>query len=120
MKKMFLDHTISAGSRLIDAIEAIKKNRNKCIIVCEKNKVIGVVSEGDIMRALLNNVNIYASITNCINYDFKFMSKIDYAKCLKLVITHGITMIPILNKDFDLIEVITLFDILKKVKVDDS
>ena len=47
------------------------------------------------------------------------MSKIDYAKCLELVINHGITMIPILNKDFDLIEVITLFDILKKVKIDD-
>ena len=72
------------------------------------------------MSALLSNVNIYASITNCINYDFKFMSKIDYAKGLDLVINHGITMIPILNKDFDLIEVITLFDILKKVKLDNT
>ena len=118
MKKELIENTIQNNVRLIDAIKAIKQNKNRCIIVCNKNKVIGVLSEGDIMSALLNKINLHSSISNCMNVNFKFMTELNYQKALELVLENGITMIPIVNEEFHLKNVITFFDILQNVRLD--
>ena len=46
-------NTISIECRIIDAIKHIQANKNKNVIVCRENKVVGIISEGDILRCLL-------------------------------------------------------------------
>ena len=109
--------TIQKQSRIIDVVEAIKKNKNKCVIVCEKDKVIGVISEGDILEALLSNVDVHSSIDNWINYNFKFLEEFDLKKGMNLFLKYGITLIPILDKSFYLKDILKISDVLKEVKI---
>ena len=115
MDKKSLVNSIQVEERLIDAIQAIKENQNRCIIVKSKEKVVGVISEGDILRALLQGVDIHSPMQNWISHDFKFLSSLDYQQALDLMSKHGISMIPILDKNFLLLDVITLVDLLQRV-----
>ena len=51
--KDFKNYIISDDSTLIVACEAITKNKSRCVLIESKNKIIGIVSEGDIIRAFL-------------------------------------------------------------------
>jgi len=104
---------IPLEGRLIDAIEAIEQNKNRCVVVQSHNTVVGVLSEGDIMRALLHGADIHSPIEDWISHDFKFLSDVNYFDSLKLMIRYGITMIPIIDSNFHLQEVITISDVLR-------
>lgn len=117
MKSKFYNLIIQCDARLIDAIELIKDNRTRCVIVCMKEKVIGVISEGDILRALLANTDIHAPLEGWVSHDFKFLSTQDYQQALNLMIEYAITIIPILNNNFELVDVISSKDILAKVSL---
>lgn len=120
MDERLLTNVISLETRLIDAIQAIKENHNRCVIVQSGEKVIGVVSEGDVMRALLRGADVHTPIEDWVSHDFKFLSIVDYQKALDLMRKHGITMVPVLDENFALLDVITLVDILQKVVLVES
>ena len=59
---------LNSKSLIIDAIEFIEYNKSRCVIIVNSsNKVIGVLSEGDIIRLLLNKVNLNSPLKNVIN-----------------------------------------------------
>ena len=115
MDKKLFTNFIQDDERLIDAIQAIKENQSRCIIVKSNEKVVGVISEGDIMRALLQGVDIHSPVQNWISHDFKFLHSLDYQQALDLMSKHGISMIPILDNKFMLLDVITLVELLRLV-----
>lgn len=67
-------------------------------IVNEHNEIIGVVSDGDFRRAILNSVNLDASITSIMNKNFIFLNK-DYEidEIKKIFKNNAIKHIPILE-----------------------
>lgn len=106
---------IPVDTRLIDAVQAIRENKNRCVIVTSRDKVVGVISEGDVMRALLHGADIHSPLEGWVSHDFKFLSEPDYSEALELMRKHGISLIPILDRNFELCEVITLADVLRRV-----
>ena len=47
------------GSSLKDALKQIDKNENGFVVVCDKsNKAIGIATDGDIRRAILNKFTL--------------------------------------------------------------
>src|SRR5258706_10806166 len=115
MQKDLADFSISCAASLLDAAEAIAKNHSRCVMVVDGTKVVGVVSEGDLVRALLSGTEIHAPLASFIHHAFKFLQSKDLGKALNLMRTHGITLIPILDDGFSLIDVITLPDLLSQV-----
>lgn len=109
----FAEFTITRRATLLDAVERIERNHSRAVIVMEDDKVIGVVGEGDILRALLNNVDIHAQLDSFIQHNFRYLSKPDPQECVKLFRRHGITMVPIVDKDFRLVDVMTLRQVLE-------
>lgn len=103
---------LPSSARLIDGMEVIKRNHSRCAIVVSGEKVVGVISEGDILRALLRSTDVHAPVADWVNHSFKFLTSRDTASALELMRTHGITLVPILDRDFRLTDVITLFDVL--------
>ena len=84
MKNELEKYVVSIDSLLRDAIESIKNNKSRCTIVIDKHqKVIGVISEGDVISAILKGRNIYSPIKNSININFKFLKKKIRKKDLK-------------------------------------
>ena len=50
-------YTLETGSTLGNAITKIKLNKVRTVIVVKNNKVIGVISEGDLLKAFMKGAN---------------------------------------------------------------
>lgn len=111
------DYTVPLSGTLLDAAETIEHNHSRCAIVMEGEKVVGILSEGDILRALLKGVNVRAPISGYFNPSFRFFGTFDKEKALDLFRGHGITLIPVVDGDFRLTDVITWKDILENVTI---
>ena len=110
--------TVDARGRLLDAAEAIARNRSRCVIVVAEGKVTGVISEGDLVRALLSGSDIHAPLAPFVQIGFKFLETRVLDRALELMRQHGISLVPVVNEAFGLSDVITLADVLARVTID--
>lgn len=110
-------YTVESSGTLLDAAEAIASNRSRCVVVMNGGKAVGVISEGDLVRALLRGTDIYSPMQSFIHHGISFLSERDMAKALELFRTRGISLIPILNDELRLEDVITLQQLLVQVKL---
>jgi CBS domain-containing protein len=113
-------YVLSLDGTLLDAIEAIKNNRSRCVMLMSGDRVAGVLSEGDIMSALLQNADIHAPIGEYVRHNFKFLSERDLGKALKLMRDFGLTLVPVVDHELHLLDVITLNDLLLHLTLDTS
>ncbi|MCX6222369.1 MAG: CBS domain-containing protein [Bacteroidia bacterium] len=106
---MELAKYIILDTQLIEhAIEMIELNASRCVVVTNNNKrVVGVLSEGDILRALLKGTNIKSPVKNIINPGYKYLMQFDDNK-LMLYFKQGITLVPVLNENNELSDVINI------------
>jgi CBS domain-containing protein len=119
MSEIELSHyTIASSGTLLDAAHAIDHNRSRCVVVVENGKAIGVISEGDLVRALLRGTDIYSSLLPFIHHGILFLKEKDMKRALAMFLSHGISLIPILDDDFILRDVITMQELLKHVRLD--
>ena len=101
-----LDYTIK------EAIERIDANNNRVVIALNSDdKVVGVISQGDIIRALLSGTGLYALIETIVKPNFMYLNTKDMAEAYKLFKKLKISLLPIVDEDFHLIDVITLDDV---------
>jgi CBS domain-containing protein len=112
MEARLAKFVVPLGSTLLDAIEVIKHNRSRCAVVTNAETVVGVLSEGDIMSALLHDADVHAPIDNFIRYDFKHLGKRDLAKALDLMRRFGVTLIPVIDNRLGFVDAITTADVL--------
>lgn len=104
---MGLEKYIISDNQLIEqAIEIIEMNHSRCAVVVNTHqKVVGVLSEGDVLRAILKGVNILSPVKNVMITNFKYVMDREDA-CIKEFLKNGITMIPVLNDNNELIDII--------------
>lgn len=107
--------TVESSGTLLDAARAIAANRNRCVIVVRDGKALGVISEGDLVRALLRGTDIYSPMQSFIHHGIFFLPERDMTRALDLFRSHGISLIPILNDELRLVDVITLQQMLEQV-----
>lgn len=109
--------TLDIKCTLIDAAQAIENNQHRCLIVTKNEKVVGVLSEGDLIRAILKGASIYSPLNKFVNHSFFYIETRDLEKALLIFKEHGISLLPIVNQEMKLIDVITISDILKSMKL---
>jgi len=114
MKKNLNKYTIFSNDNLSEAIKKINSNPCKTLIVIKKNKVLGTFSEGDLVRALVKNTNLFSLVSDHMTTEFKFINKFDKDKIIKFFLKYNISLIPICNKKFELLDIIIVYDFLKK------
>ena len=117
MENNFSKFTIKEDSIILDAIKSIQLSGSRTIIVVGKNKkVIGLISEGDILRAIIDGIDPHSSIKNIINVSFKYLNYKNMNEAFELF-KLGIDILPIISAEYQLLEVLTIFDILDKLKI---
>ena len=99
---------------IISAIEKIELNFHRTVFVVENKKLIGCVSEGDIMRALINKKKIESSLESIMNKSFLFLEKENIKDSKKIFLSTLSAVIPIVNKNMEIQSVLTLENFLKK------
>jgi CBS domain-containing protein len=99
-------YTIQQNELIEQAIEMIELNNSRCVIVLnEFKKVVGILSEGDILRALLKGISIKSQVRNVMNPAFKYLITNDDER-IKEIFLKGITLIPVLTNQNELVSVV--------------
>jgi CBS domain-containing protein len=89
-----------------DALRAITMNRRGAVIVVDqKERVVGVASDGDIRRALVRGVNVMAPVKKAMNLNPVFVKKGSAGdkEPKTFFKTHpNITLLPVVTQNFAL------------------
>ena len=110
-------YKISDKKLIEHAIEMIELNATRCVIIHNgTDKVIGIVSEGDILRAILKGISTTSPVKQIMNRNFVYLKEKDDDKILSLF-KSGITLIPILNENFQLIEIVELIKYFNETNI---
>ena len=112
MKKL-KNFVIQKDRSILDALRLIALNNNRAVIVLDKKEVIGIVSEGDIIRALLKNKKINSPLSKIMNKSFKFLTKDNRSVALRYFKKHTVSLLPVVDKKMRVMDIITLKDIFK-------
>tara|TARA_Y100000591_G_C21738929_1_gene648260 strand:+ start:424 stop:756 length:333 start_codon:yes stop_codon:yes gene_type:complete len=99
---------IGSHLTILDAIDKISTNSYRTVIVIEKNKVIGVLSEGDILKSILKNINLKANVKVAMNKSFKFVKTGQEFKAKEIIKKYLVGIVPVLNKQMELKEIIKI------------
>lgn len=86
-------------------------NNRVAIVTTASNKVIGVVSQGDILRALSAGRNLYTPVNQIIRNSFLHLYEKDLEKAYPIFKKKQISLLPIINHRNELIDFITIDDI---------
>ena len=121
MMKKIKEYCANERQTIKETIAIIQNNLSRCVIVLNDNgKVIGVFSEGDVLRAILNDIDIHTPLKKVISPSFRYLKDNDMLKAYNLVKSFGITLIPVVDANFNLKDVITIFDVLDHLSYKNS
>ena len=109
---------VSKRYSISEVMESFKMNKERvAVVLSDSEKVIGVVSQGDIIKALVSGCDIHANVCQIIKPSFLYLNSKDMEKAYKIFRDLKITMLPIVDENFKLVDVITLdsvYDYLEK------
>ena len=109
----FTKFVLKKNSYINDAVKLISINNNRAVFILDKKKIIGVVSEGDILKALIYKKNLNTPVDKIMNKSFKFLNSKDLKLAKEYFVKFSISILPIVNKKMELKDIITINDILK-------
>jgi len=107
---------VAPENNISSVIEQILINGHRAVIVIKKKKVLGIVSEGEILKALIYKKKLHTKAENIMNKSFKFLKSYDDKKAKEIFRKHLVSFIPIVNSKMELVKIITLEQFLKKIK----
>ena len=106
------DYCIRETYTIKETIERFESaNDRVAIVVNNEDKVVGVVSQGDILRALSSGVNMYTQINQIISNSFLHLYEKDMEMAVNIFKMKKITLLPVIDSDNKLVDSITLDDI---------
>lgn len=95
-----------------EVLEQFESYNNRVAIVTNgSNKVIGVVSQGDILRALSAGQNLYTPVNQIIRSSFLHLYEKDLERAYPIFKKKRISLLPVINHNNELIDFITIDDI---------
>jgi dTDP-glucose pyrophosphorylase len=101
--------TIKQAMTMFNKLASQLLSQSTLFVLNSKNKVVGVLTEGDIRRALLNNFSLEQPVKECMNKNFKYFNQKNYTtKYLKELQEKSLRFIPFLNGNGSLKKVVDL------------
>ena len=95
-----------------EVLEQFESYNNRVAIVTnDSNKVIGVVSQGDILRALSAGTGLFVPVKQIIQSSFLHLYEKDLPKAYPIFKKKKIRLLPVVDHNNELIDLITLEDI---------
>lgn len=102
-------YVIQEGATILNALKAINENTKGFLVVYnEANKVVGVLTDGDIRRAFIAGATTNDSINDFVVRKFTSLNiKNDISDAIEIFKNKAIKFLPILNEDGELTNIIT-------------
>jgi len=102
---MIKNNILSEMSLMSDAIVILNKSSIKLVIITDKKKLLGTITDGDIRRALLNGENLQSKCSIIMNRKPRIADQKDYDLINKLLITHK--HVPVVDSENNIIDIIS-------------
>ena len=105
------NYLLPQSATIFEALEKIDLNSDGIVFVCDNdNRVKGVATDGDIRASILNNVPLSDSIELVMNKKFVWRRDTDSREAILKMLDSQIKVIPILDEDMRLVDVVTPYD----------
>ena len=120
MKKMNKsNYILNEPATILQAMEKINSNSDGAVFVCDNDeRVIGMITDGDIREQLLKNTSTSDSIETVLNRDFIWRRDTDSRETILKTLDSKIKIIPILNQHMQLVEIVTPYKFPVSTKKD--
>ena len=119
--KNFRKYICFDNSNLKKTLNNIKSNRARCSVIVDKNFfLVGTITDGDIRKKILKGkINLKQKVRNICNKRPKFLLKdsLNFKKLRRLFIKSKHDIVPIVDRNKIVIDVIFKEDFLKKNKI---
>jgi len=99
-----IQYTIQKDCTIREAMEKIENNYSRSLIVLDKKKVVGVISDGTIRKHLLKNGILETKVEKIMVTDFLYAESKLLADSI-LINTNDIFLVPIVDKKMKLITI---------------
>ena len=109
---------VTADYTLLEVMEVIERNKERAVVVVGNNgKVCGFVSQGDIIKALIVGKSIHSKIDKIISSSFIYLKDKNYERALDFFKNRNLSIIPVINDDQELIDIISSKDMFAHVEL---
>lgn len=114
---MFDDLCVTNNYTILEVMQSFEENIERVAIVRNDDKqVIGVISQGDIIKSIVRGVDVHSQIRNILKPSFMYLKEKDIRRGFEIVKSKGVTLIPILDDGYQLIGVIKLSELLQMLE----
>ena len=116
-------HLISQSDTLLNALMRINSFVNEPLVLFvldEKGSMVGTLTDGDSRRALISGASVEDKVEKIMHRDFNYMKveEIDNVKELKLQKELKMRLVPVLDKEHQIVEVINLEKYKTRLPID--
>lgn len=102
------NYIINSNFKIIEAIERMQIIKTRDLLIQKNKKIIGTVSEGDILRAILRGKDLRSTVDGVFNTNFKFVELGNENKAVNIFKKEKVFIVPVFDKKFKLKRIITL------------
>lgn len=112
------DFCVTRDYTIREVMQVFERNKERGVVVLgEEGKVCGFLSMGDIIYSLVEGKNVYSHIGQICNPSFIYLQEKDFNKALELFKKRNISLIPIVDDDMQLVDVITARELFGMVEL---
>lgn len=104
------DFIVSEENTVLEVMKAIDLNSKGIAFICRNQRLLAVVTDGDIRRYILRKGNLEAPIKEIANYHPIYITNEDSVDYFSYMKSHYITALPVVNKRKNIITIRFLYD----------
>jgi CBS domain-containing protein len=104
------DYTVSTQDSIRIAMEKIERNKHRVVVVVDDGKVVGTLSDGDIRRAVLQDILLMAPIEGVMQLNPHVTTETDPGRQAEILRRERVTVLPVVTPDYVLIDIATAYE----------
>ena len=105
------NYIVLQSATIFEAMAKIDSNSDGIVFVCDKSeRIIGTLTDGDIRTHILNHGSTSGSVELALNRNFRWWRDTDSRETILKMLDSQIKIIPILDQDMRLVEVVTPYN----------
>ena len=110
-KESLIPYLITKNSTLLEAAHSIHFNQARTALIVdnmETRKLLGVMSQGDVLKSILQGVDVHSQVSPYMNCSFYYIQDFDDNLAEKKFAEFGYGLIPVVNEQMVLVGVYTM------------
>ena len=102
--------TVQATDTIRTAMVKITENRYRAVVVLDRDKVVGTVSDGDIRRAFLKEVLPMAPVEQIMNINCLTTTERDPERQMAIIQKEQVTLLPVVDAGNNLVDIALAYE----------